>query len=136
MGYRGSKSKYNFMPNNKTFQRSYNFYNFVKEQRVDGSCGFNSKLMLLRCTLMGGESCYPTNIPSKQIIIPTRDFCIDSKKICQDLQNSYLDLPELQRVSGQKDSSNKLAPWFVTGFTDAEGCFGLYIYKNTKYKTN
>jgi hypothetical protein len=29
---------------------------------------------------MGGESRYPTNIPSKQIIIPTRDFCIDSNK--------------------------------------------------------
>jgi len=39
-------------------------------------------------------------------------------------------------VSGQKDSPNKLASWFVTGFTDAEGCFGIYIYKNTKYKTN
>lgn len=23
----------------------------------------------------------------------------------------------------------------VTGFTDAEGCFGLYIYKNKNYKT-
>jgi hypothetical protein len=28
-----------------------------------------------------------------------------------------------------------LNPWFVTGFTDAEGCFGLYIYKNKNYKT-
>lgn len=47
-----------------------------------------------------------------------------------------MDLPELQKVYGLKDYSNKLAPWFVTGFTDAEGCFGMYIYKNTKYKTN
>ena len=92
---------------------------------------------------MGGESRYQTNNPSKQIIIPTfpgrprsRDFCIDSKKICKDLHNSYLDSPELQLVSGKKDSTNKLASWFVTGFTDAEGCFGIYIYKNTKYKTN
>ena len=30
---------------------------------------------------------------------------------------------------------NKLAPWFVTGITDAEGCFGLYIYKSTTHKT-
>jgi hypothetical protein len=54
----------------------------------------------------------------------------------KDLHNSYLDSPEQQMVSGQKDSPNKLASWFVTGFTDAEGCFGIYIYKNTKYKTN
>ena len=114
MGYRGSKSKYIFMSNH--IQRIYKRYNFVKEQRVDGSCFIKSNLMQLRCTLMGGESCYPTNIPSKQIIIPTRDFCIDSysKKISQDLQNSfcYLDLLELklELVSGQKDYSNKLAP--------------------------
>ena len=25
--------------------------------------------------------------------------------------------------------------WFFTGFKDAEGCFGLYIYKNAIYKT-
>jgi hypothetical protein len=29
----------------------------------------------------------------------------------------------------------KLNPWFVTGFTDAEGCFSLGIYKKNKYKT-
>lgn len=29
----------------------------------------------------------------------------------------------------------KLEPWFVTGFTDGEGCFGLYIYTNTASKT-
>jgi hypothetical protein len=58
---------------------------------------------------MGIERNYQTNIPSKQIII--RDFCIDSKKICQDLQNSFLVLPELLWVTGQKDNSNKLALW-------------------------
>ena len=29
----------------------------------------------------------------------------------------------------------RLNPWFVTGFTDAECCLGLYIYKNKNYKT-
>ena len=45
----------------------------VKEQRVDGSYCINNikKLTLLRCTLMGGESCYQVRIPSKQIIIQT-----------------------------------------------------------------
>jgi hypothetical protein len=53
MGYRGSKS--------------VNIKDTVKEQRVDGSCFMKSKFMLLRCTLMGGESRYPVKIPSKQI---------------------------------------------------------------------
>src|ERR1700722_3301420 len=109
MGYRGSKSKYNFMP--IPIQRSYKIYNIVKEQRVDGSCF--GRYPKLRCTLMGGESRYQTNNPSNKIIIPTRNFCIYSKKkICKDLLNSYLDSPAakaLLLVSGQKDSSNKLA---------------------------
>ena len=69
MGYRGSKSNF--------------IVKFVKEQRVDGSYfGYNSKL---RCTLMGGESRYQLNIPSKQIIIQTRNLSIDSQKICKHL---------------------------------------------------
>jgi hypothetical protein len=32
-------------------------------------------------------------------------------------------------------SHKKLNPWFVTGFTDAEGSFALGLYKNNKYKT-
>ena len=31
-------------------------------------------------------------------------------------------------------SFQKLDPWFVSGFTDGEGCFGLYIYTNTASK--
>jgi hypothetical protein len=72
MGYRGSKSNYNFMPNNQTIQRSYKTYNIVKEQRVDGSCFGSGRYPKLRYTLMGGQSRYQTNVPSKQIIIQTR----------------------------------------------------------------
>jgi len=28
-----------------------------------------------------------------------------------------------------------LNPWFVTGFTDGEGCFMIYIRKSSKYST-
>lgn len=31
-------------------------------------------------------------------------------------------------------SIKKLDPWFISGFTDAEGSFILGIYKNNKYK--
>jgi len=56
MGYRGSKSEINNPQPNIIS---------VKEQRVDGSYfGYNPKL---RCTLMGGASCYPFKIPSKQL---------------------------------------------------------------------
>jgi hypothetical protein len=60
MGYRGSKSE---------FLHPLPIEISVKEQRVDGSCSIKSKskLMLLRCTLTGGESCYPIKIPSKQL---------------------------------------------------------------------
>ena len=89
---------------------------------------------------MAGESRYRFNIPSKQIILQTRNLSIDSHKICKHLtckkHNSLSVLPEQPKIDTVKDSSKKLTPGFVTGFTDAEGCFGLYIYKYTNYKTN
>ena len=60
---------------------------------------------------MGLERNYRVRIPSKQI---NKRF-YTSQRI----------LPE----------TILLNPWFITGFTDAEGCFGLYIYKNDKIKT-
>jgi hypothetical protein len=58
MGYRGSKSEIN---NPQPIRIS------VKEQRVDGSYCIKTTIMQLRCTLMGGASCYPFKIPSKQL---------------------------------------------------------------------
>jgi LAGLIDADG endonuclease len=81
----------------------------VKEQRVDGSCFINTNLVKLRCTLMGCENSYPFKILSKQ---------------CNKVPFSTL------------DSKTKLNPWFITGFTDAEGCFSILIQPNTNYKTN
>jgi hypothetical protein len=31
-------------------------------------------------------------------------------------------------------TSQLLNPWFITGFTNGEGCFGLYIYRNAALK--
>ncbi len=130
MGYRGSKSKCNF--NNKSIQNKN--YNIVKEQRVDGSCFINNtKLMKLRYTLMGFERNYQTKIPSKQFVIQTKNFSTNSLKFCQNLVQIYT--PSINSVLKNDVNNNKLNPWFVTGFTDAEGCIGLYIYKNANYKT-
>lgn len=78
---------------------------FVKEQRVDGS--YFGLNPKLRCTLMGFERNYPFKIPSKQFNNKSFSTIIKSK----------------------------INPWFLTGFTDAEGCFSIKIQKNTKLKT-
>jgi LAGLIDADG endonuclease len=89
--------------------KSINF--IVKEQRVNGSCFINKNLMKLRCTLMGNERSYQVKIPSNQII-QRRFFSIEP----------YLKLTLL------------IEPWFITGFTDAEGCFLVINRKSTKNK--
>ena len=101
MGYRGSKSE-NLNPQPNKFS--------VKEQRVDGSCFIIHKLMKLRCTLMGGVSCYQIKIPSNQ------------------LNNLFY-----STLSNTSDLL-RLNPWFITGFTDAEGCFSIAIKPEAKSK--
>ena len=108
MGYRGSKSEFTKQDTQSKI------VNFVKEQRVDGSCfGRRPKL---RYTLMGGESRYQIKIPSNQINIKNY-YC----------SNSYSN-PTLATPS--------LNPYFVTGFSDAEASFIILILKEPKNKTN
>lgn len=82
----------------------------VKEQRVDGN--YLSKIDKLRCTLTGFERDYQIKIPSKQL---------------QKFSFSTLN---------NKSIYNNLNLWFITGFTDAEGCFQISIRKDKKYKIN
>jgi len=82
----------------------------VKEQRVDGSWLLNKVQITfpnrsLRYTLMGFERNYQVRIPAKQTI--NRCYSIISN---QQLIN----------------------PWFITGFSDAEGSFIISIYKDAK----
>jgi len=94
MGNRGSKSDF--------------IIKSVKEQRVDGSYfGFIPRL---RCTLMGGESCYLINILSKQ------------------LNYIYIFLLYIF-FSSFLFFKNKLNTWFVTGFTDLLLAF---VYTSTR----
>jgi hypothetical protein len=85
----------------------------VKEQRVDGSYCVKDKFMQLRCTLTDFERSYQVKIPSKQL------YC-----------RSFSTL--INPVYNQKREIN---PWFITGFTDAEGCFSIKIQPNVKLKT-
>ena|SRR2546429_3358549 len=86
-------------------------YKAVKEQRVDGSYfGLNPKL---RCTLMGFERSYRVKIPSKQLNIL-----------------SFSTLTSVNNSNNQTVISSLLHPWFITGFTDAEGTFTIVLDKN------
>jgi hypothetical protein len=82
---------------------------FVKEQRVYGSYFGLVKNPKLRCTLTGFERNYPIRIPSKQL--------------------NYKPFSTLNIIPD-------FNPWFITGFTDAEGCFSIKIQSNAKLNTN
>jgi hypothetical protein len=78
----------------------------VKEQRVDGSWFLAPRN--LRCTLMGGASYYQINYPSKQI--------------------------KFYFSTLQSEKNVLLNPYWITGFTDAEGTFTIVIDKVKKLK--
>ena len=78
----------------------------IKEQRVYGNW---YDLSYLRCTLLGFEKNRSIKIPSKQIM-PIRNYT-DSNSLNPDT------------------SAILMLPWFVTGFTDAEGCFTIIARK-------
>jgi len=89
---------------------------FVKEQRVDGSYFGSVSIPRLRCTLTGGESHFLIKIHSKQL----NPASLLHKR-------TFSNLP-----SGQ--GRNVLNPWFLSGFTDAEGCFSIGIRPDAKLK--
>jgi len=124
MGYRRSKSVLTYT---------------VKEQWVDGSYFNQPKLMKLRYTLMGFKRYCQISNSSKQnfkknfkLLTPclNRSFYSQTKNLI-----TYSNLNK--QISTEVNFTKPLQwlnPWFVTGFTDAEGCFGLYIYKNAALK--
>ena len=80
----------------------------VKEQRVDGSwSNYFLNNFLLRCTLTGREICYQIKILTNQLNNKT-----------------YSTL----------STKPKINPWFITGFSDAEGSFIISIYRDIKSK--
>ena len=91
-----------------------------KEQRIDGSWR-DDKIhhICLRFILMGFEKNYRNRIFSKQINIQTSRLY--SSKVLK------------QCVLCRHDNL-EMNPWFLTGFTDAEGCFTIGVVKNKKYK--
>jgi hypothetical protein len=103
MGYRGSKSNF--------------IHKFVKEQRVDGSWYYNSKLKYLRCTLMDLERGYQVGIPSKLT------------------GNRFISTSVLRSHNLIGAGNIVMNPLFITGFTDAEGSFTVSMYPDKTRST-
>ena len=108
MGYRGSRSDRFELKRPQPNELS------VKEKRVDGSY-FGFCKSKLRYSLMGCESSYQVKIPSKQL----NSRCTYSTLI----------------TSAAATPATEMNPWFVTGFTDAEGCFTIKTQYNLNLKT-
>lgn len=91
--------------------------NTVKEQRVYGSIiGTLLSSPMLRCTLMGFERNSQVRILSNQLN-NLRSYSTANSRVANSQIGGYL-----------------LKPYFVTGFTDAEGSFIVRIRKNPKAK--
>jgi LAGLIDADG endonuclease len=120
MDDRGSKSKWSL---NRLISHKFNF---VKEQRVDGSlCLINKHI---RCTLMGFERNYQIKIPSNQI----RTFI----SFCKRNNNCFESDISLKEVSEINDLfRNKLNKWFITEFSDAESSFIILVQPRSDSKT-
>lgn len=80
----------------------------VKEQRVDGS--YSLTLELLRYTLMAPVMGYQPENPSNQNNVSENVIIKERPKL------------------------NKLDPWLMTGFVDAEGFFSIELAKDSKAK--
>jgi len=113
----------------------------VKEQRVDGSLCIFVQRLHIRCTLIDFERNYLVKTLSNQLNINkfsglSVNFLIHRKpriiipKLHQ--KRSYVSTVLQDKYS---NGSNSVHPFFITGFTDAEGCFMVSIVKNSTYRT-
>ena len=76
---------------------------------------------------MGFERNYQVKIPFNQIL--QKRYSTSPGGTCS-LGDQFL-----ARSGTSSNINNKLTPWCVTGFTDAEGCFCIRIRKDTRYKS-
>jgi hypothetical protein len=98
--------------------KDYLFFNF-KKVRQGKVVNIRSKKPKLRYTLMGLEKGYQVKIPSKQLNFQNFTF------------TTLLSRPLISQVQFK---NNEIKPWFLTGITDAEGCFQISVRADNKYK--
>ena len=146
IGNRGSKSIIG-MP-------IHTFVIIVNEQRVDGSWWEKYKnkcISHLRCTLLGLEinfkvSFFPVGGPKSRkalrdgepiglIPIPLFKYGNETEKI-----KTYIEIKRFysskfhQSYIEKHNLCTPLHPWFITGFSDAEGCISVSIFEDHNYK--
>ena len=115
--YSGKVTSHN-MSGNEMDNRGYKsivYKSIVKEQRIDGSLRIIN-LERMRFVLKGFERNYQIRIPFNQI---NMNKCYSSATLqCASTSNNF-----------------NINPWFITDFTDAEGCFTVFIVRDNNYKT-
>ena len=110
----------------------------VKEQRVDGSWRVVSTPRL-RYTLMGFERNYPVKNHSN-LIIQRRLYSHHSSKYepakaqPESKISGFTDGESFEALALPNTQTTLKEPWFITGFTDAEGCFLIIVRKAPKNK--
>lgn len=121
MEYRGSKSVVN---KNTT----------VKEQRVDGNYTSN---LVLRYTLMGFERNYQVKVPSHLIFKKQYSTNNITRIESSDSIVNHFTTNNQVKYSINHSTNGKLNsihPFFITGFTDAEGSFMISVKKSSAYR--
>ena len=114
---------------------SHIFVIIINEQRVDGSWWkkfsntrpkINQCFSHLRCILVGFERNYQVLSLSKQRHTYRCNTICKFVYPCDSHKNNTFLAPI---------RTQKIHPWFITGFADGEGCFSINVIKNKKYKT-
>jgi len=102
----------------------------VKEQRVDGSSVLKKYCKV--CSRCQGNLFFIHYINYVNTIV----------KYIQQLYKVFYSKPQISPFSSEATSSkfsyassNELNPYYVTGFTDGEGCFSVSVSTNLRYKT-
>ena len=139
MGNRGSKSI--VLPSVIGTDQKNNDGFIEKEQRVDGSR--HNKRLCLRCTLLNFEKSSALGLYSSKIrysySLNYKIWVLPGQKYRYSTSGVTLSVPirafhSIGNGFNTTVTSNHLDPWFVTGFTDGEGCFRIKLIKNGTHK--
>ena len=128
---RGSKSSVGTV--RKAVHISESVNTVVKEQRVDGSfTSLKSTGLVLRCTRL----CLFAAGSNANLLNFERNFLIKNLSN-QVVKRNYTTRVVLSECLNKQSFANFqiFNPWFITGFTDAEGSFVISVVKDPKTKT-
>lgn len=113
----------------------------VKEQRVDGSSN-SINLDFVRSTLVAGKPVFgrkihfhPDNRKVVMGLLGQRAFIHSTRPTQKNLILNEQVNNTSTLVKPLELTKKKLDPWFITGFTDADGCFMVGLFASSNYRT-